>query len=468
MGRKARSVLGLISTWRACCPAVLLLLLSWPNDARADISFEVLFNNPTCRLYEYETPVYPYKMLLEKLRPDQVNPITHKTKDIYCRPTDFPTDTKSRSPVFLRIQSLLTTDLVSLDAVFFLFESNELSDAFCAAYGRKPFKMRLVLQKGIKSEAVARLESCFGKDLTLSEIGCDWVHGDSSCRGDLISTMHAKLIRVVYGDGHSSFVIGSGNANYSLYGTRDVWVYVTVPVTDQSNKIYTQINCQVDVLLRTEWQAGVKKDDISRSYSGCLGGPARFDESETFTSYLLPVSGAPHPLLDELIPKLAGSSDSIFLTSQDLGGRKLPGILQQFAQRGGSLRILLDDDWFYVRFLGETFGMADFDFATGWLQSLSASFPNNVQIRYLETDNTANFQTSLHHKFMVFQGKAAPIVLFGSPNLKDGAFVSNIETLWVTSRPEITEPFLTEVDRLWNSALPEGSMPFVDSNLFKG
>lgn len=32
---------------------------------------------------------------------------------------------------------------------------------------------------------------------------------------------------------------------------------------------------------------------------------------------------------------------------------------------------------------------------------MSEQYPDTLEILYLETDNTANFETSLHHKFIV-------------------------------------------------------------------
>ncbi|WP_240536880.1 phospholipase D-like domain-containing protein [Bradyrhizobium elkanii] len=162
-----------------------------------------------------------------------------------------------------------------------------------------------------------------------------------------------------------------------------------------------------------------------------------------------------------------GSARSVFLTSQDFGGPKIRRLLEGFLAKGGRLRLLLDDDWFYVRFLGERFGMADYEFAVGWILRTQRRYPSTFEVRYLETDNTAEFQTSLHHKFIIFQGGSRDAVLFGSPNLKDGALLKNIENVYVVRDSDVVRRFVQFAEDSWSKALPDLEMPIVDSNQFR-
>ncbi len=445
----------------------LLASCSWAIDLP---KVRVLFNHPVCATYVYETPVYPYRLLANELTPEQVSPIVSKTPGIYCRLADFSTDKIKSAPVFKTItEQFVRPGLTQVDAAFFLFESLPFAEAICTAHVAQPFTMTLTLQKGARSDAVRRLEQCMGKSLRVTEIGCDWLTAEQRCPVNQVSSMHAKLIKFRYDDAHRTYVFGSGNANYSLYSTRDVWVLAEATAADAGAPLVKQLDCQFMVLQDSRWATGIHPTAWADAYSDCLGGTPSYDVTKQFAAFLLPLRWLPgrrEPILDEVIPKLTASSTTIFLTSQDLGGRKIPAALEAFLQRGGKLRILLDDDWFYTRFFGEDLGMASFDFATGWLESMSEKYPDRLEIRYLETDNTANFQTSLHHKFMVFETASGPAVLFGSPNIKDGALLRNIESLFLVRDPTIVAAFVAEVTYLWAHARSENDMPMLDSNLF--
>ncbi|GEC54472.1 phospholipase D-like domain-containing protein [Bradyrhizobium elkanii] len=102
-----------------------------------------------------------------------------------------------------------------------------------------------------------------------------------------------------------------------------------------------------------------------------------------------------------------------------------------------------------------------------WILRTQRRYPSTFEVRYLETDNTAEFQTSLHHKFIIFQGGSRDAVLFGSPNLKDGALLKNIENVYVVRDSDVVRRFVQFAEDSWSKALPDLEMPIVDSNQFR-
>lgn len=435
----------------------------------SEIQTTVLFNHPSCKEYTYKFPLKSYNGING---PKQVNSklIASKTKDIYCRPSDFPTKEIIASPAFKALAKLFAEpNLLHVDGAFFLFESNELVDEICATYAVKPFKMTLTLQRAPYSEATKKLQRCLGKDISLQSIGCDWLTAPEGCKNSSINTMHAKILRFKLKDGSKKFIYGSGNINYSLYGTRDVWLHTVVSGSDGEGGISEQLNCQVEVLINPYFTKPFKVLELANEYSNCIKRVRALNTNE-FTAYLIPMKWLPggrDPILDDVLPKLFSTATSIFITTQDLGGRKILNMIEGFVSRGGQLRLLLDDDWFYVRFLGSDFGMASAELAENWLSVMAQKYPKNITIRYLETDNTASFQTSLHHKFIVFEGNQKPTVLFGSPNIKDSALTKNIETVYVVREKNIIDSFLKESSYLWGKGRANDEMPFIDSNEFK-
>lgn len=178
------------------------------TQSNAEPIFEVIFNDPACKAYQYQTPVYPYKLIAQHLQPGSVTPRTEKTRNIYCRPTDFPETQIVASPAFARIADLMKRGaIIEVQAAFFIFDNMQFANSICEAHARKPFKMRLVLQKGGRSKSTEALEQCMGANFEISELGCNWRQAASSCHTNLVSTMHAKLMRVSYGYSELSVVI---------------------------------------------------------------------------------------------------------------------------------------------------------------------------------------------------------------------------------------------------------------------
>lgn len=55
----------------------------------------------------------------------------------------------------------------------------------------------------------------------------------------------------------------------------------------------------------------------------------------------------------------------------------------------------------------------------------------------------------------------------GSPNLKDGALLKNIENVYVVRDSDVVRRFVQFAEDSWSKALPDLEMPIVDSNQFR-
>lgn len=447
-----------------------LVLILLPSLAFSQVNTSVIFNHPNCKLYTYNVSPPTYKsVMFERNNKELVN---SKTKDIYCRPSDFSESKIRASPAFQEIENLFSNkELVSVDGAFFIFESSEMSKSICSAYALRPFMLNLILQKQDFSMATKMIQSCMGNDLHLKLIGCDWLSKTQKCKDEGgVNTMHAKIFRFSMQNGGTHFIYGSGNINYSLYGTRDVWLHSYAEKNDESD-LTAYLNCQVNVLNNSMVTGSPRPYTIAKLYDDCAKKIPRnnLSENDVYLTPMkwLPGNGRRDPILLEELPRLFSSATSIFITTQDIGGENIKMLIEDFLSKNGTLKLLLDDDWFYVRFFGENYGMADYELAESWLKNLILKNPGRIEVRYLETDNTANFQTSLHHKFILFHDPKDDIVFFGSPNIKDAAFLKNIEAIYVSRSREITTRFKEESEYLWSHARTENEMPYIDSNDFK-
>ncbi|UMO86327.1 phospholipase D family protein [Pectobacterium sp. PL64] len=447
-----------------------LVFMALPSFAFSKISTSIIFNHPECKLYTYKTSPPTYKhVMLERNNKELVN---SKTKDIYCRTSDFSEAKIRASPAFQEVENLFrNSETVSVDGAFFIFDSNEMSKSICSAYAEKPFKLNLILQKQEYSTATKMIQSCMGNDLHLKSIGCDWLSQNKKCKSEGgLNTMHVKILRFSMKNGGLHFIYGSGNINHSLYSTRDVWLHSYSEKNDDS-ALAAYLTCQINVLSNPIISGSPKPYAIAKLYYDCTKKIPRksLSENDVYLTPMkwLPGNGRRDPILSEELPKLFSSATSIFITTQDIGGENIKMFIEDFLSKNGTLKLLLDDDWFYVRFLGENYGMADYEVAESWLRKLILKYPKKIEVRYLETDNTANFQTSLHHKFILFYGPKDDAVFFGSPNIKDAAFLKNIESIYVSRSREITTRFKEESEYLWSHARTENEMPYIDSNDFK-
>src|SRR5665648_565355 len=117
---------------------VLLLLLSLVSGKSwavklsdySPYSFEVLFTNPVCQTYKYESPVYSESGVLLNSKPD----------DVYCKTSDENTSVYRKNAPQLRLIEWITAkETKEIYVAFLSFSNTNVVKAMCSA-----------LKKGVK------------------------------------------------------------------------------------------------------------------------------------------------------------------------------------------------------------------------------------------------------------------------------------------------------------------------------
>jgi hypothetical protein len=418
-------------------------------------SYDVLFTNPVCREYSYETPVETA---------DGSATLETKPKNVYCSPEDVPASAaRPSSPQFRLVEwvrSLADGDEIFL--AYLSFSNVVVGDELCAALDRGA-KVTFVLDAA--STQSNRVEACGGDVLLRGHAGS-------------IGYAHNKVILINprgpgpsdEGSDHMRMSFSSGNMSSGVVTHHENWHFIDV---DRASYFAQAHVCLMDAQVGEESSSG--RTQYKTALNECRANIEALEEDDIKAFFI--------PNRDDAKRAeryLLGAVDEA--ATIDLGAHRFShsGLIDTLIERfetddAFALNMVADDDLYWLDPMvgdGQVVGL-NIEAEAENVAELAAAGGDRFEIRYLETNHG---QHLLHHnKFLIYRdGEGAPFGLIaGAANLTGSGFNDNFENIYFIKVPSVLAQFDTQFARFWGeraegdeadppAATPRHLMPATD------
>jgi len=402
-------------------------------------SYEVLFTNPLCQLYEYDEA-------LETVSGDEV---TAKPKNVYCTKDDSElSGARPESPQF-RLEEWIgeLDDGDELFLAYLSFSNPVVTDALCEA-AERGVEIDFVLDK--MSSSAETLDECGGRVHIRGHQGSvGFQHNkilmvNPAAPGPNDSEDDEDFIRMVF---------SSGNMSSGAVLHHENWHFVEAT---RASFFVEYHRCLIEALLEPEHTDG--KGNF-RSFMNECRDEISFEEEEDLKVFFIPNLDDSKAALANLEARLsgAGSVDIAahrFSLSEMLN--TLEGRLE--SEEDFQVRLVADDDLYWTNPAvgsGAEVGPNLFFEGLNVERLEDAGEGERFEARYLETPSN---RFLLHHnKFIIFRDEESQpdSVLYGAANLTGTGFKTNLENIYWTDIPLVVDAFKAQYGRFWDGdALP--------------
>lgn len=481
---------------------------------------EVRFTNPPCPSRPYAGYMAPTTWPEDGIGPDfrfalptwvgpasEGSPVAVPLRDgtsrtgtvpgTYCFQSDAEASNSRPESVYSRLAELLSEagsgDTISIST--FSFSERRISALLCEAMGRGA---GLTIVHGSPSPSLESLASgnCAAGRAEVFFKG-------SSESGRLQHSKYVLVERPQAGRASLSFQSANVTSGVSLH--HENWSFVELPMDDA---LISSHRCHFKSLREAHFNDpshGV--NGFRAAFQGCLereaaaaGGP--LTSQLAIRAFFVPAAQVPgrtdgRDSTDALLDLIREADSGIDVIAHHLTYKPLLEALQEALGRGLRVRILLDDELFWVgnssvprddsgrpQFVGsdgrpvvrDSTGTIAFDhyssvalFLRGCVRGASFSpdeyetlvplFQSGAEVRYIE----ANHRDSLfqHNKFVVTHKNGSPQAVFtGAGNLSSAAFSKNGENFYAIQDTALVTGFAKQYDHLWDKlATPPEKLP---------
>jgi len=405
-------------------------------------SYEVLFTNPVCETYGYDTP----------LPTVGGGTVAAKPKNVYCT-KEFDSENSGTRVSSPQTRILDWIDSTSAGDEIFLaylsFSDGKVADALCSAIDRGA-DVTFVLDKiGSKAE---RVIECGGDVFTRGHQGS-------------VGFAHNKVLMINpraagpadEGEDYLRLSFGSGNMSSGTHLHHENWHFTEV--ARDSYFVQTHL-CLMDALLDPAHTDGKAK--FRAFMNECREGIDAPPEDDMIP-YFIPVLDDSRALTETLLTSIE-QADSIDLGAHRFSYTKMVDALVarlDDAQTPFSLRMVADDDLYWLDpeapSQWQTLGPNTFNEAIKVQELREADGDQGrFEDRYFETNHSLHL---LHHnKFLIFGGldSGRDAIITGSSNLTGTGFEGNLENMYFIDIPEVVEAYRNQFGLFWDG---EGVLP---------
>ncbi len=413
-------------------------LQDYPN-----FDYEVLFTNPTCATYYYDEPV---KSNAGKL-------IEHKPVGAYCDYKDSRATSKRVDPPSPQTRLIEWIEDPSTTEVFFTYLSwsnSAVTRALCKARKERNIKITAVIDSGyVGNEKAAEVEACV-PDLEEDEIRPFTIHyrGHTGTGQDEIKYAHNKLFMI----NPNSKTVGkmafsSGNMSSGVILHHENWHFVTV---DTNSYFFQSHLCLRDGVIDHGQRATQYADFIQQCRRGLVD--KGLEPESDIQHFFVPGEGwqAGAVIADSL-----KWSKNIGVAAHRFSFWRLQNGLKNALKYGSNVRIIVDDDLYYLKDGAQLGDNMEFEF-----YNLQSRIEEGAKVRYLETNSDRHL---LHHnKYLVLDNSKTgnnsgvsnpdiwqfkptyldtPAVFAGAGNFTTSAFQSNFENFYYIQIPSVIRAF---------------------------
>lgn len=387
-------------------------------------SYDVLFTNPLCKKYEYETPI---KSVSNKT-------LTHKPENVFCTRADSAASAaRDGAPQKRLIEWIRDPGTKEIFFAYLSFSNSVVADEICKAITDRNVKVSFVLDSTSDTKLADKL------------LACKPSNGDPNLapkfykRGHVsgIGYAHNKLFFINPSGDHPRIVFSSGNLSSGVVLHHENWHFIQVPADThfaQSHRCLMQ-----GVIDHAESGAEYRK-----FMSTCRGAITKGEEKDIRTFF---VPGQGNLATKALVTGIQ-SAKKIDLGAHRFSYRTMTEALRSrlTGSNKAEIRLVADDDAYWI---GQGIETGDNTKDEYWEIKKLADV--GMKVKWMETNHAMHY---LHHnKFAIFtqpQGSNTPDGVFcGAGNLTGTAFSSNFENFYYITIPHVVDAFKAQYKHLY-------------------
>jgi hypothetical protein len=401
-------------------------------------SYEVLFTNPTCKLYEYAEPVMSVSG----------EELTAKPKDAYCTKEDRAASAaRPTSPQYRLLEWINDPDTREIFFTYLSFSNSTVRKELCKAIQERNVKVTFVMD--------STQDDSNAKEI----LNCHPGNGDANAEPRMekrghengLLYAHNKLFVVNPNADTVKLAFSSGNMSSGTVLHHENWHFITVP----SDTYFAQVHL---CLIEAELEHGHGKKEFSDFMAQCRSAIPHKEEGD-IKAFFAPSSVETKRAYDYLLGAIR-KAQSIDIGAHRFSNGRMLGELKKRMSSSGKpkMRIVVDDDIYWAGQDNQTGDNLPFEF-----YNVDGLRKNGAGVRYMETNHGEHL---LHHnKFLIFDmpGSTPDAVFGGAGNLTTQAFEKNWENFYYISIPKVVEAFRAQYKHLFDElgTAPE-DMPVED------
>lgn len=384
--------------------------------------YEVRFTNPVCKKYSYESPVKSVGGGLLYAKP----------KNAYCKKSDGPASANRPDSVQTKlVEWIRSNSTKEIFMTYLSFSNSAIRDELCSAIQSRGLKVTMVLDAKTDLSAANKVLGCKPPTALSENKPVLELRGQENGLG----YAHNKLILInPKSTGRIRLVFSSGNMSSGTALHHENWHFITT----SAESYFAQAHlCLMNGMLEHASSAAEYK-----SYIAECKASIEADEESDIKTFFIPGEGeAATAQLEKAVKK----SKSISLAAHRFSYSKLMTMLKNHMQNssttGKRLRLMTDDDTYWVGTTGEQVG-ANMANEYGHIRSLTKL---GAEVKWMETNHG---EILLHHnKYLIFDQRA---VFAGAGNLTGDAFTKNLENFYYIEIPEVVSAFREQYGYAWD------------------
>ncbi len=425
----------------------LILLIGLPQTVNSielrhykPYNYEVLFTNPSCKSYLYETPLFS----------QTGQEIPGKTKDAYCKSGDSRRSGKREgAPLKRLLEWIEDSQTKEIFLAYLSFSKQSIAKALCQAIKKRNVKVTLVIDSRNETDphrmAKANyLSRCRPQNISANHTPNDPVvitTGHDGRGRDRVGYAHNKLILInPHSRGATKIGFSSGNLSSGTTIHHENWHFITT----SSQSYFAQAH---KCLMKGVLNHSQGKKAYSQFIQKCRDSIQAPEESD-IKVYFIPGNG---DSAIAAIKEAAHRSQSISIAAHRFSNSQLITILQDGLKRSTRLRLIVDDDIYWTARYGRGMGRNQL----GEYGKINRLRKAGMRVKYIETYADDVFEPKSlqlqHNKFLIFKFKTRKGAVFtGAGNLTTAAFTTNFENFYYITIPEVHRAFEKQYHYLWN------------------
>lgn len=394
-------------------------------------SYDVMFTNPVCRSYAYDSPVATV---------DGSQTLAKKPKNVYCSAADSAASAARPSSPQYRLLEWLRP-LGAGDEVFLAylsFSNRAVGDELCAAVGRGA-QVRMILDA--TSSASDALVACGGEVMLRGH------HGTLGYAHNKVLLINPNADPNEPGQEHMRMAFSSGNMSSGAVLHHENWHFIEVARKSYFAEAH---RCLMQAQLDEEI-AGSKA--TYRTFMKSCRAAITYPQEDDIKAFFVPDNVDSQAITGLLLQGIRTAA------SVDLGVHRFcyPDMVDALEQRLETdpefqVRMVADDDLYWLRPLAGPSAVVGNNmlFEAGNVKRLQTAGGDRFAVRYFETNHGEHL---LHHnKYLIYRDGAgkATALLCGAANLTAAGFKDNFENIYWVKIPKVLEAFDTQFARVWD------------------
>ncbi len=401
------------------------------NKLRYD-EWKVLFTNPECKEYKYETPVESNSGEMLEAKP----------KNVFCSKSDSKASgARPESPQYQLLEWINDPETKEIFFTYLSYSNSAVTRALCSAVEDRGVRINFIIDNTSDTAKAEELKACTAQDGS---------HPEYQVRGHEggIGYAHNKLFMVnptESGTDKVKFAFSSGNLTSGVVLHHENWHFITL----SKDTYFAQAHL---CMMQAELDHHGSKQEYKDALRACRSNIEAPEETDVHV-YFAPAEGKD---ASKALVSAISRAEKI-----DVAGHRfsyttmLNALKSRLSNDGIPMRVVLDDDVYWAG-KGEVVGDNNNSesYQAHQIEKLGG------EVRYMQTNHGEHL---LHHsKYLIFDmPDGQPDAFFGGAgNLTGTAFNENWENFYYITIPEVVEAMQKQYTHVWDDlASKEEDLP---------